>query len=178
MENYMPRPSRPAISPEAKTIRQQPLKPPDHIAGATSVKKKRPTKRWVWIVIGAIIALLAVGGAWYFLRNLALSAGIDKSRYQAVFLTSGQVYFGKLHALDPNYMKLTDVFYIQSSTAATDGEDPQAASDGKDMQLIKLGSEVHGPEDAMIINRDQISFFENLKDDGKVVQTIKQNQNQ
>ncbi len=39
-------------------------------------------------------------------------------------------------------------------------------------QLIKLGEEVHGPEDAMIINRDQVLFYENLKPGGKVSQLI------
>lgn len=31
-----------------------------------------------------------------------------------------------------------------------------------DMKLIKLGDEVHGPEDAMVINRDQMLFLKIL----------------
>ena len=38
--------------------------------------------------------------------------------------------------------------------------------------LQKLGSELHGPEDQMVINRDQVQFWENLKDDGQVVKAI------
>ena len=41
-----------------------------------------------------------------------------------------------------------------------------------DVQLVKLGSEIHGPDDAMIINKDQLLFFENLKKDGKVTDSI------
>lgn len=40
------------------------------------------------------------------------------------------------------------------------------------MQLIKRGEEVHGPEDAMIINRDQVLYYENLKPSSKVSQLI------
>jgi ABC-type Zn uptake system ZnuABC Zn-binding protein ZnuA len=40
------------------------------------------------------------------------------------------------------------------------------------VQLIKLGSEVHGPEDAMMIAKAQVLFYENLKPDGKVAQSI------
>jgi hypothetical protein len=31
---------------------------------------------------------------------------------------------------------------------------------------------VHGPEDSMVMNEDQILFFENLKADGKVTTSI------
>ena len=40
------------------------------------------------------------------------------------------------------------------------------------MQLIKLGSEIHGPDDEMIINKDQVLFFENLKTDSTVAKSI------
>lgn len=40
------------------------------------------------------------------------------------------------------------------------------------MQLIKLGDEIHGPEDEMILSKDQVLFYENLKTDGKVAQSI------
>ena len=39
--------------------------------------------------------------------------------------------------------------------------------------LTKLGGEIHGPEDKMIVNRQQVLFIENLKPDSKVVQLIK-----
>jgi hypothetical protein len=41
--------------------------------------------------------------------------------------------------------------------------------------LTKLGcQQLHSPEDEMVINRTQIAFWENIKDDGKVVQAIKE----
>ena len=40
--------------------------------------------------------------------------------------------------------------------------------------LAKLGSEVHGPEDKMQINKDHVLFIEDLKDDSTVVKSIRQ----
>ena len=103
-----------------------------------------------------------------------LSTQIDSAKYQAVFLSSGQVYFGKLTAVDSQYLKLSGVFYIQSQQDAASDEDQITTQESTGMQLIKLGEEVHGPEDTMVINRDQMLFFENLKSDGKVTQLIRQ----
>jgi len=86
-------------------------------------------------------------------------------------LSNGQVYFGKLSTLNSEYIKLTDIFYLQTK-AADASENPQKTSSASDVQLIKLGSEVHGPDDQMIISKDQVLFFENLKADGTVAKSI------
>ena len=44
------------------------------------------------------------------------------------------------------------------------------------MSLIKLGEELHEPEDLMIINKDNILFIENLKADSKIVKAIVESQ--
>ena len=137
----------------------------------------RPRKSRAGMIIGLILGfvLLAAGiGGYWFLSRSQLSTQIDSGKYQAVFLSSGQVYFGKLTAVDSQYLKLSGVFYIQSQQDAASEEDQITAQESTGMQLIKLGEEVHGPEDTMIINRDQMLFFENLKSDGKVTQLIRQ----
>lgn len=104
---------------------------------------------------------------------------IDGNRYQAVFLTNGQVYFGKLKIQNGGYMVLSDIYYLQTKTKADDGGDVQAAA-GKDdvgLEVVKLGSEIHGPVDEMIINKDQVLFFENLKNDGSLTKTIEAEKN-
>ena len=40
------------------------------------------------------------------------------------------------------------------------------------LDLVKLGQEIHGPEDVMNINVDHIVFWEKLKDSSPVVQAI------
>lgn len=142
-----------------------------------ATSRPRPRKNRAGMIIGLIlgIVLLAAGiGGYWFLSRSQLSTQIDSAKYQAVFLSSGQVYFGKLTAVDSQYLKLSGVFYIQSQQDAASGEDQITTQESTGMQLIKLGEEVHGPEDTMVINRDQMLFFENLKSDGKVTQLIRQ----
>lgn len=85
---------------------------------------------------------------------------IDRGAYQAVFLSNGATYFGKLQPQGDEWFLLTDVFYL-------------SASDESGTQLIKRGTEAQGPKEPMIIPRDQILFIENLRDDGDIVTLIK-----
>src|SRR5256714_14164633 len=85
---------------------------------------------------------------------------IDRGAYQAVFLTNGATYFGKLEAQGDQWFLLSEVFYL-------------SASDQTSTQLIKRGSEAQGPKEPMIISREQVLFIENLRDDGDIVTLIK-----
>lgn len=105
------------------------------------------------------------------------SGAVNTSEYQAVFLTNGQVYFGKLKVVTPNYLKLINIYYlqVQSSSNGTTSASQLASTSGtsgSNVQLVKLGNELQGPEDAMAINREQVLFWENLKPTGKVTQAI------
>jgi hypothetical protein len=85
---------------------------------------------------------------------------IDHSAYQAVFLTSGDIFFGKLQPQGDEWFLLSDVFYL-------------SAGEQQAPQLIKRGSEAQGPKEPMIISKDQIRFIENLRDDSDIVSLIK-----
>lgn len=146
------------------------------IAPNQVVQSERSLRRFlVPIAIAVTVFVVVVGGffAWSKM-NTNLGIAIDETKYQAVFFTNGQVYFGKLQYLNSESMKLTEVFYLQApATAQADPENPQATtSDQNNVQLIKLGEEVHGPEDSMIISKQQVLFYENLKPEGKVAQSI------
>lgn len=149
-----------------------------HASNAVNAPKKakRSKQKFAMVVAGVVVALaVVVLSGWFFYRS-STAATIDSNKYQAVFFTNGQVYFGKLKQVNANYFKLTDVFYIQAQEAKADeagSENPQKTStESTDIRLIKLGSEVHGPDDAMIISKEQVLFFENLKKDGKVSDSI------
>lgn len=151
--------------------------------GPVGGDKAKKTKLKIIAVIVSVLFLLGVLLGGWFMYQSSTSAQIDDDKYQAVFFTNGQVYFGKLQKLNNGYFKLTDVYYLQakSATEATGeagSENPQETSEGDDIQLVKLGNEVHGPEDAMIISKDQVLFFENLKPEGKVADSIKKYSNQ
>jgi hypothetical protein len=154
---------------EAPKVVQQPVAP-HHTPRAKKPVKNRLT---IPVIIIAIIVLGALG--WFAWSKLHTSGpAIDSGKYQAVFFTNGQVYFGKLQQAGSEYMKLTDIYYLQTQTGAgADSSNPQATTtDQSNVQLIKLGDEIHGPEDQMVISKDQVLFYENLKADGKVAQSI------
>jgi hypothetical protein len=99
---------------------------------------------------------------------------INKDSYQAVFVnvtgtSGGQVYFGHVTDLSDNFVRLTNVFYIQNQSNSTT---TTASNANNAYNLVKLGCELHGPTDEMVINRDQVFFWENLKSTGQVTQKI------
>jgi hypothetical protein len=147
-----------------------------------SGRSKKPRRfKTALIVAGAILVLLlASAGTWFVVNKTGVTGSIDGSRYQAVFFTNGQVYFGKLKAMNGDYMRLTDIYYLQAKSTEGNESNPQEASaqDASNVQLVKLGSEIHGPDDEMVINKDQILFFENLKKDSNVSSTISNYQSQ
>ena len=87
---------------------------------------------------------------------------IDKDAYQAVFLSNNQIYFGHLVIQSIDYLILQDVYYIQVNE-----------KNKKKNQLVRLGdSEPHGPNNEMILNKESVLFWENLKSDSPIVQGI------
>ena len=153
----------------------EPPKPAHHAPRVELKENKSFLRRFLWPIVVVIIIVVAIAGWFVWSSMSGGGTAIDSSKYQAVFFTNGQVYFGKLQASSNGYMKLTDIFYLQSKQSSGNSEsgNPQTTStDQNNMQLIKLGDEIHGPEDEMIISKDQVLFYENLKGDGKVSQSI------
>jgi hypothetical protein len=87
--------------------------------------------------------------------------------WQAVFLVTGQVYFGKITSATRNDIRLTDIYYLN-----TKNDEPGKIPDIENVDLIKLGEELHGPEDLMIIGRAHILFTETLKNSAPVIMAI------
>jgi len=133
-------------------------------------------KKVVWI--GVLIAALLIlgGGAWWAWSKFASPDGVKSGQYQAVFLSNGQVYFCHLSNVNKEFMDCNDIYYLQVQSSVQPDNSKTNNNQNPQVSLAKLGNELHGPEDHMAINRDQVLFWENLKDSGKVVQAIKQNQ--
>lgn len=117
----------------------------------------------------AAVALIGFFGVRSF-HALTADSPIKGKEYQAVFLTNGQVYFGKVAQVDSSYVKLTEIYYlqVQQQVQPTDKNSTQSPQ----VSLAKLGGELHGPEDVMYVSRQQVLFWENLKNDGKVAKAI------
>ncbi len=172
----------------AQDMRRAPVQPtvsqpaaPAMNSGAMAMAP-RSSSKLPWVILAIIVVVLVVVG-FLFRDSLFGSKGEVKGdftndKYQAVFLTNGQVYFGKLKDVQDQYITLTGIYYLQVSSAA--GTTAQASSADAQQQgqltLVQLGKELHGPEDEMKINRDQVLFYENIKEDGKVMQAIRCNQ--
>lgn len=133
-----------------------------------------------WIVLGLVI--LAVIVALVLFRDRLFPAkgsvqGVttsEVSEYQAVFLSNGQVYFGKITNENNLYTTIRDIYYLQVTPLQGTGTENQQQQ--QQLQLVKLGNELHGPVDEMQINRDHILFREELKNDGRVVKAIQEYQ--
>ncbi|MDB5160559.1 MAG: hypothetical protein JWO99_822 [Candidatus Saccharibacteria bacterium] len=168
--------SRPSEEPQQPIVKEEPKTVYRSEEPRRTVREKRSLKKLIIsiIVLVVILALGFIGWTTWSNSHASGPTGIDTSKYQAVFFTNGQVYFGKLQAFNNDTMKLTDIFYLQTQTADTSNTSLQktATDQSSSVQLIKLGSEVHGPEDSMILEKNQVLFYENLKPDGKVAQSI------
>lgn len=109
----------------------------------------------------AVIVVIGIASVVYFFVSRSQTAG-----YQAIFLSNGQVYFGKIIHRGWKTIDVQDVYYLQAKNAIA------ATPPADDVSLIKLGNELHGPEDSMEVNWDHVLFIESLRADSRVVRAI------
>ncbi len=136
------------------------------------VTQRRPTKTWKrywWVPLALLVALLIAAGCWW---KMAYGSGIDNKTYQAVFLTNGQVFFGKLKNAHGQYLYLDHAYYTQKQELPADATDEQKQATASNVSLVKVGSEVYGPNNNMSIRSEQVLFWQNLKTDSKVTKAI------
>jgi hypothetical protein len=113
----------------------------------------------------SFMILLAILPALLLLPGCGRQSPDLKSEYQAVFLTNGQAFIGKLEGAGTDYPLLKDVFYIQSGV---NQETKQVTN-----VLVKRGKELHGPE-FMYINARNILMIEPVAADSQVAKLIKE----
>lgn len=146
-------------------------------AGKTSSDALRRPFTWWQRLVMAVAALLvgiaAAIGVWQYMAGKSVYY-IDDGNYQAIFLASGQVYFGKLQVLHDASYRLTDVYYPRSQNSASlQGEaNAETASGQASPQLMKFGGELLGPQDEIVFPATQVQYWVNLKADSKVSQAI------
>lgn len=130
-------------------------------------KKRSSEKVLIWVFVIVILVILGFIGKSLWLKRIVPQ--IDPNTYQAVFLDNGQQYFGHLMNVGSRHPYLTDVYYINAQP-----KDPENPAAEPKFQLVKRGNEIHGPQDAMYLNKEHILFWENLRPDSKVVNGIYQ----
>lgn len=165
------------------SMRAQAPRPQAHTAHSHATPPPKPTppppvkKSKVGFIIGLIalvaIAIVVTGiGTMMVIKNVATSSAVKTNAYQAVFLNNNMVYFGKISDINSEYIKISDIYYLQVQ-GQQNGQTQAANTAQSQLSLTKLGAELHGPEDIMYINKKEVLFWENLKADGKVTQAIK-----
>ena len=116
------------------------------------MKKK---KKIIFVAV-VILAILAAGaGVWFYASK--------NSGYSAVYLRTGDVYFGKL-VYFPQF-GLKNVYLIQANPQ--DQENP--------FSIQKFSRVFWGPEDYIKINRNEVVWTARLQKEGQLLQVLKEN---
>jgi hypothetical protein len=167
-----------------RSTQPQTAAPSTHSAGSAKRGNSNNESGWLrWgkiLAVGAVIVLLValVAAVSFGGNNTKEDSYVDSSKLQAVFLNTGQVYFGNIKTLNNKYFVLTNIYYLQTSS---NGSSTAASNSNTSVSLVKLGCELHEPFDKMVINRDQVTFWENLQGGGQVAKAVstfeKQNPN-
>jgi hypothetical protein len=152
------------------------LKPQSAAASAPVSAGRRSANSGKWNRIGVVAAVAALVILLLAIIALAVGGGVKseqtyvkKDKLQAVFLNTGQVYFGNIKSANSKYFVLSNIYYLQ--TANSSGSTASTSSNSN-VSLVKLGCELHEPFDQMVINRDQVTFWENLQDNGQVAKAV------
>lgn len=153
-----------------------------HPAASGSSKNKSDRNKWTRIgtmtlIVAIVVLLIALVAFVSFGGGKSEDKYVDTNKLQAVFLNTGQVYFGNIKSLNNKYFVLTNIYYLQTANNSSGA----STSANSNVTLVKLGCELHEPFDQMVINSDQVTFWENLQDNGQVAKAVntfeKQNPN-
>jgi hypothetical protein len=107
-----------------------------------------------------MVALAVIAAGWMLSHPSAVSF---EQTYQAVLLSNGQIYFGRLEGYGTENPVLREVYYVQSGL----NEQKQPTN-----ILLKRGKEWHGP-DRMYLNPRQIIMVEPVGPTSRVYELIR-----
>lgn len=106
------------------------------------------------ILLVLVIVLAAALGAVLYWQKM----GIEE-KYSAVYLNTGDIYFGKLSRFPR--MTLRDVWFLQKE------------SEAQGFALSKFENAFWAPRDKMIFNEENVVWVTELAEDSEVVRAIK-----
>lgn len=158
----------------AEQVEQEDFETPEQESGKSGAVK--------WLITIIIIGVIILAGLWLlskYSRFNILNLNTASNDWEAVFLTNGQVYFGKVAKETDDQLVLTEIYYLQVTQPLQRSSDQNKPNQPQnELALVKLGNELHGPKDMMYINKDHVLFTEDLKNDSKVVQAIEDSKKQ
>jgi len=106
------------------------------------------------VLVGLVVVLAVALGVVLYWQKVGF-----ETRYSAVYLNTGDIYFGKLSRFPRTTLR--DVWFLQK-----EGE-------GQGVALSKFENAFWGPKDKMVINEESIIWATELTEDSEVVRAIK-----
>lgn len=135
---------------------------------SSSLKAVYNSKKIIVTIIGIIVLVLIVVFSGRQLISNSGDGYFIADGYQAVFVNNGETYFGKVGSINSDILVLEGVYYLQDQQPLQFGPQPKES----ELALVKLGSEIHGPQNQMIIPMKSINYIENLKETSAIVRAI------
>jgi hypothetical protein len=120
-------------------------------------------------ILGALLSSPLLFALFEYASDKLL-AKLKYQGWQAIFLDSGQVYFGKISSINKTEIVLSDIYYLKADNGDIAGALKKSSS--AEVSLIKLGDEIHAPKDSMTVSRAHVTLTEALKDTAQVVKAI------
>ncbi len=120
----------------------------------------------LYVLVGVSLIFVVTAAVVSRYRN---SSG--KTR-QAVFVSTGSVYFGYVKDPNASMVQIDDVYYLTSIQSLY----PEKDSKDK-ISLIKMGSEVYKPQTSVLINRDQVISIQDIDQTSQINKAISESLN-
>lgn len=120
------------------------------------------SKKIAFILIALVIvvvAVIALVGAWAA-KTLQLNP-TGPSEYSAVYLSTGDIYFGKLDWFPKP--RLTNVWFLQRTADA---------AGASQLGIVPFKNAFWGPVDKVYLNPTQIIFWTRLRNDSQVAKAF------
>ena len=124
-------------------------------------QKKNFFKKALFVLLGISVLFIATA--------MIISNTKDRTENtrQAVFMSSGTVYFGFVKDKSESMIEIDDVYYITSIQSLYPAQPEQ-----EKISLIKMGNEVYKPENKILVNKDQIFAIQGITQDSQINKAI------
>lgn len=132
--------------------------------------KNKPRLIKLGVLMGGLALVLAIALVTMLIMKSQPAQVVDINKFQVIYLTNGQAYFGKLQNTTGEYLVMRTPYVAQS--VETPGADGQEAA--PTTTLLRVRDQTYGPEDSIAFKAEQVSFWQNLRSDSKVTAAIKQ----
>jgi hypothetical protein len=136
----------------------------------------------LWAVLAISIALNLALGALLLTRSTTATTKVSTASptfsataWYAVFVNSQnqEAFVGHVSGATSNDITMKDIYYLTFEAKDAAGNpiaNPKA--DQFKPVIKKLGQEVYGPKDTVTVNRLNLRYYTELRDDSQVVQAI------